>query len=87
MDINMDMKFEIKTNDIYIGTFYEWAGQLLWVEMSLKPGAINVTEKDGERYQEWYYIPADDIYTLLEGAMQKNLINNYEILEVENDKK
>lgn len=69
-------KYEVKANNIFIGTFEKTDGVALWQALSEEPGAVNVSES---RLADWQDLPDDDIRTLLESAKVAGFIEDYDI--------
>lgn len=72
----MQRVYEIKVNNIYIGTFGNADGVALWQALSEEPGAVNVSES---RLADWQDLPDDDIRTLLESAKAAGFIDDYDM--------
>lgn len=72
----MERVYEVKVNNIYIGTFEESDGVALWQALSEEPGTVNVSES---RLADWQDLPDDNIRTLLESAKAAGFIDNYDM--------
>ena len=73
-------KYEVKTNNIFIGEFEAGNGVALWQALSEEAGAVNVPES---RLADWQDLPDDNIRTLLESAKAAGFIDNYDMDLVE----
>lgn len=76
----MQRVYEVKVNNIYIGTFEKADGVGLWQALSEEPGAVNVPES---RVADWQDLPDDDIGTLLAAAKAAGFIDDYDMDLVE----
>ncbi|QLL77648.1 hypothetical protein GTO87_02945 [Ligilactobacillus saerimneri] len=76
----MQRVYEVKVNNIYIGTFEEADGVGLWQALSEEPGAVNVPES---RLADWQDLPDDNVRTLLESAKAAGFIDDYDMDLVE----
>lgn len=72
----MERVYEVKTNNIFIGTFEKADGVSLWQALSEEPGAVNVPES---RLADWQDLPDDSIRTLLESAKAAGFIDSYDM--------